>query len=374
MNNKQVGQFIRQLRKEKGMTQYDLADKLMVPRPSISKWERGTMRVTSKYLVLLSELFDVTTDELVAGERRKRSLADKVNEATLKMVDNNKKLHRILKYAIAIISLLVVFFLVYYFQTFYNSVKIYTIYLDSDKYAVKYGQLLKTRDKIYFYLDIDYPEDEIENIESVQLFYLERNRVVTLGEIADYEPFIFTASNGYDEFIDFDFFDEALNRMYLTVNFNDGDYEGVKVKFKRDYVNSKVLLKRDKDINGEPTTKHRSSESTKVYDRFLQVKEIIGKHGNDNMMDFKFEGKMYHIEITDNEMISTATRNNVKYELRYSYYNKEIFIYYTIVNDMEKIKYSFDIQRGKCLEGDCTNHMDNYRELIRLINEIIYEY
>ena len=29
---------------------------------------------------------------------------------------------------------------------------------------------------------------------------------------------------------------------------------------------------------------------------------------------------------------------------------------------------------GKCLEGDCTKHMDNYREMVRLYYEIMYEY
>lgn len=375
MDNKRVGEFIKELRKERGLSQYELADKLMVPRVSISKWERGIMGITSNNLIILSEFFGVTTDELMAGERAKKGLSDKVNEVTLKMLDNNKKLHGIIKYAIGIIFVLGISFLVYYFYTFYNSVKIYTIHLLSNKYVAKFGQLIKTRDKIYFYLDIDYLVEDIDSIESVQLFYLKDKKLVTLGERSTDQPFNFAASNGYDEYIIFNEFEDALNRMYIYVNFANGDYERVQLTFDRNYTNSKVIPKVDKESINNTTTKYKNKESTKVYERFVQVKEIIDKYGKDNIIDFKFEGKKYHLEVTDNELTANTLDEKGKYEIRYSYYNKEIFILTKFdENDFEEQVYSFDIQMGKCLEGDCTNHMDNYRELIRLINEIIYEY
>ena len=41
MDNMKTGQFIRDLRKEKGMTQKELADKLHITDRAVSKWERG---------------------------------------------------------------------------------------------------------------------------------------------------------------------------------------------------------------------------------------------------------------------------------------------------------------------------------------------
>ncbi len=41
MDNKKIGNFICELRKEKKLTQYDLAEKIPVSREAISKWERG---------------------------------------------------------------------------------------------------------------------------------------------------------------------------------------------------------------------------------------------------------------------------------------------------------------------------------------------
>ncbi len=374
MNNKEVGKFIKELRKERGMTQYELGSMISVPRASVSKWERGVMGITSDNLILLSEIFDVTVDELIDGKRRKKSLTDKFNETTLKLVDNNTKLHRTIKYTIGIIIILVFAFLIYYFYTFYKSVKIYTVHLDSDKYVANYGLLTKTRDKIYFYLDIDYLIDDIDEIESVQLFYIKGNNLRSIMEISNIQPFSFTAFNGYDEYIKFDEFEDALKRMYIYVNFKDGDFERVQLRFDRDYLNSKILPKRNRDINSDTTTTYHRKESTKFYERFNKLKEVIEKHGKDNTLDFKFEGKMYHLEVFDNRLTISFMRDNKKHNFKYSYYNKEEFFFNIIEEDDEKQVYSFDVQMGKCLKGKCTNHMDNYREMLRLYYEIMYEY
>lgn len=375
MNNKQTGKFIRALRKERGLTQYQLADKLMINRATVSKWERGEMGFTQKNLILLSEFFSVSTDELMAGERNKKDLRDKVDEITLNILDNNIKLHRTLKYLIAAIIILVVAFLLYYFYTFYNSVKIYTIYLNNDKYAVNYGQLTKTSDKIYFYLDIDYTQTDVDKIESVQLFYINGSNLVTFGEMTELKPFTFTANKGYDEFIRFEDFDVALKNMYIYVNFTDGEFERIDLKFKRDYANTKILPKSEKNIKNDITTKYKKAESTKFYERFLKLKNVIDKHGKDYMLNFHFEDKDYHLTVIDDRLIIEFKRNEETTIFKYSYYNKENFILCKKDDeDNEKQIYSFDIQMGKCLEGDCTKHMDNYREMVRLYYEIMYEY
>ena len=163
--------------------------------------------------------------------------------------------------------------------------------------------------------------------------------------------------------------------MYIYVNFKDGDFERLDVSFKREYANTSVLPKKDNNVNSGITTEYMKKEATKFYERFLKLKETIEKHGKDNTLDFKFEGKNYHLEVCDNELIISSSVNNERYKFSYSYINKEIFILTKFdADDFENQIYSFDIQMGKCLEGDCKNHMDNYREMVRLYYEIMYEY
>lgn len=64
-----LGQMIQSLRREKGMLQDELAETLGVSRQSVSKWETDAAVPELDKLLRLSELFGVTLDELVRGER-----------------------------------------------------------------------------------------------------------------------------------------------------------------------------------------------------------------------------------------------------------------------------------------------------------------
>ena len=63
MNQDKMGKFIASLRKEKGITQYDLAEMIPVSRDAVSKWERGKRCPDPQVLVKLSEIFNVTINE-----------------------------------------------------------------------------------------------------------------------------------------------------------------------------------------------------------------------------------------------------------------------------------------------------------------------
>lgn len=58
------------LRKEKGWTQSELADKLGITNQAVSKWENGDSFPETSQLLPLSELFGVSIDELLKGKRR----------------------------------------------------------------------------------------------------------------------------------------------------------------------------------------------------------------------------------------------------------------------------------------------------------------
>ena len=64
-----LGQRICQYRTKQGMSQLELAEQLDVSRQSISKWETDASIPELEKLVKMCELFDVTLDELVRGER-----------------------------------------------------------------------------------------------------------------------------------------------------------------------------------------------------------------------------------------------------------------------------------------------------------------
>ena len=59
---------IDQLRKERNITQQDLADRLGVSRQAVSRWEMGTAKPEVESLTALAKVFDITVDELLTGE------------------------------------------------------------------------------------------------------------------------------------------------------------------------------------------------------------------------------------------------------------------------------------------------------------------
>lgn len=69
IDNQRFGAFIAQLRREQGMTQKELAEKLFVSDKAVSKWERGLSLPDISLLQPLAEIFDISVTEVLSGQR-----------------------------------------------------------------------------------------------------------------------------------------------------------------------------------------------------------------------------------------------------------------------------------------------------------------
>ena len=69
MDTKKIGAFLKQCRKEKNLTQEQLAEKFRVSARTVSRWETGTNMPDLSILVELAEYYDVEMRELLDGER-----------------------------------------------------------------------------------------------------------------------------------------------------------------------------------------------------------------------------------------------------------------------------------------------------------------
>lgn len=69
MDQAKVGKFIAQLRKERGLTQEALGQKLGVTNKTVSRWENGNYMPDIELLIPLGEVLGVSVNELLAGER-----------------------------------------------------------------------------------------------------------------------------------------------------------------------------------------------------------------------------------------------------------------------------------------------------------------
>ena len=72
MEKKTIGQFIATLRKANGMTQKELAEQLNVSDKAVSRWERDESAPDLSLIPVIAEIFGVTSDEILRGERAVR--------------------------------------------------------------------------------------------------------------------------------------------------------------------------------------------------------------------------------------------------------------------------------------------------------------
>jgi transcriptional regulator with XRE-family HTH domain len=69
MEKKTIGKFIAVMRKANGMTQKELGDKLFVSDKTVSRWERDECTPELSLIPAIAEIFGITTDELLRGEK-----------------------------------------------------------------------------------------------------------------------------------------------------------------------------------------------------------------------------------------------------------------------------------------------------------------
>ena len=69
MNLEKIGSFIKDIRKEKGLTQEQLAEKLGVSQKSVSRWETGKTMPDYSLLPVICEVLEINVAELLGAER-----------------------------------------------------------------------------------------------------------------------------------------------------------------------------------------------------------------------------------------------------------------------------------------------------------------
>lgn len=87
MDQIKIGAFLKALRKEKNLTQEQLAEKLNVSGRTISRWETGSNMPDISLLVELSEFYQVSIPEIINGERKSEEMNQETKETAMKMAE-----------------------------------------------------------------------------------------------------------------------------------------------------------------------------------------------------------------------------------------------------------------------------------------------
>ena len=206
MNYEQIGKFILEKRKEKKLTQKELAIKIGVTDKAISKWERGQGCPDVSILEVLSKELDCSILELLKGREIKNEVIpiteadDYIKESfTFNSMNIKNKIKRTLNKFIGILIIFIVLILAYFNITqiiYIDKEYTYTINYSDMKDFIKYSDTIDENINIIkndkgIFNDEDY-QKILNNINS---YYEDINKVKILKNIKTGKDFTYTIND-----------------------------------------------------------------------------------------------------------------------------------------------------------------------------------
>ena len=178
MDQVKIGKFISSLRKEKGYTQEQLAEKLNVSNKSISRWENGNTMPDLSLIPKLCEILGISINELLSGERIESDEYQKRFEENIiinmdllkKKISNFTK-----KFILIVLSLFILLVIGIFVFIGYKELAYTKIYLDDNNVQITackeknhLGFTVSTKDEMPFMFNSYYDEETktyvIENL------------------------------------------------------------------------------------------------------------------------------------------------------------------------------------------------------------------
>ena len=97
MDQKKIGAFLKTLRKEKELTQEQLAEQFNLSGRTVSRWETGVNMPDLSLLVELSEFYHLDIKEIIDGERKGETMDQEIKDTLVKVAeytDSEKKVYK----------------------------------------------------------------------------------------------------------------------------------------------------------------------------------------------------------------------------------------------------------------------------------------
>ena len=108
MDQKKIGRFLKELRKEKDITQEQLAEKIKVSGRTVSRWETGSNMPDISLLAQLADFYDVSIPEIIDGERKSENMNEEVKETVLKLSDYTETINQKIKGRLFVLTVIAI--------------------------------------------------------------------------------------------------------------------------------------------------------------------------------------------------------------------------------------------------------------------------
>ena len=114
MNQQKTGEFLKHLRKERGLTQEQLAEHFYVSSRTVSRWETGSNMPDLDMLIELADFYNVDIREIIDGKRKSENMDNETKETLLKVAEyadaeKRKLKSKMLNFSVGTFIFLVIF-------------------------------------------------------------------------------------------------------------------------------------------------------------------------------------------------------------------------------------------------------------------------
>lgn len=114
MDQIKIGEFLKELRKQKKLTQQEAADALFVSQKTISRWETGEGIPDISIIQDVAKFYDVTVDEILTGVKKEENTISNYTKEINKE-KNNKKLNTYFFVSLGIMLFFLILGIIFYF-------------------------------------------------------------------------------------------------------------------------------------------------------------------------------------------------------------------------------------------------------------------
>lgn len=208
MDLSKIGNFIASLRKEKKLTQIQLAEVLGVSDRTISKWERGICLPETSTIEKIIDFFDISLMEFYAGERNKKLTDEIANETIKNVVELSKDTER-KKYKKLILLILSIFIIIIaiigtiFIYNTYNEYSAFEITSQNSEYTVK-GNIVLAKEKSYLiFFDLLIIDDNLSKISAYDFEYnlkIGNTLLIHNGDISSFKKDKFSTLKNLGEY------------------------------------------------------------------------------------------------------------------------------------------------------------------------------
>lgn len=172
MNQELMGKFISQERKNKKLTQEQLAEKLKVDRTVVSRWERGVSAPDIDYIKKLSNIFNLTVEELIECRRNNNEDVDSKVKTAIDYYEK-RYFRRILSVIIGLFLLISVIFVTVYIINSRTYFVMDEINIGKDDFEI-HGYFISNEEKSYLLInDILFVDMYVGTVDELKISEVE---------------------------------------------------------------------------------------------------------------------------------------------------------------------------------------------------------